>query len=457
MNLRNLFSILVLVILAFFIVSSCASKRYTKKAVKFEEAGLYEDASDYYYEAIVKKASNVEAKLGLRKTGQLTIDKKLKEVKNAYKQANYEEVVYHYLDAKAYMNKVNSVGVDLTLPEIYDSYYDEAKNDFLNTLYIDGIDKLNREEFKSAQTIFQEIISVEPYYKDVAEKYIVAKFEPIYRNANIYLENELYRSAYYTYDKILREAGNYKQALSLKNEAREKGTISILVTDFGFASNSYKQTANTITSDLKGRLIELDNPFITIIDDATVRERIYKNGKLNMQAASLLGINAILSGKVLSINKQNGKQISETKRGYIKEIKKTRNSEGQEVSTTEYKKTEYKQYHTENTARLHVDFTLVSTDKSEVIVSELYKLNNRDEMNYAKFDGNKNSLVPGYWKSRSYKSDQDVIKDNWSDVNALRKLLSAKRNMKPVSTLLDELMDESVKKIVVKVNDYNPE
>lgn len=457
MNLRNLFSILVLVILAFFIVSSCASKRYTKKAVKFEEAGLYEDASDYYYEAIIKKASNVEAKLGLRKTGQQTLEKKLKEVKNAYKQADYEEVVYHYLDAEAYMDKVNSVGVDLTLPEIYDSYYDEAKNDFLNTLYINGIDKLTREEFKSAQMIFQEIISVEPYYKDVAEKYIVAKFEPIYRNANIYFENELYRSAYYTYDEILRETGNYKQALSLKNEAREKGTISILVTDFGFASNSYKQTANIITSDLKGRLIELNNPFITIIDDATVSERIYKNGKLNMQAANLLGIKAILSGKVLSINKRNGKQTTKTKRGYIKEMKKSKNSEGQEISVPEYKKTEYKQYHAENIAGLQVDFTLVSTVNSKVTVSELYKLNNTDEVNYIKFDGKKTSLIPGYWKSRSYKSNQDVIEDNWGDVNALRKLMNAKRNIKSASTLLDELMDESVKKIVVKVNDYNPE
>jgi len=457
MKSRILLPLLLMIIPAFLVVSSCASKRYTKKAAKFEAVGLYEDAADNYYEAVKRKGSNVEAKLGLRKTGQLTLDKKLKETKEAYKQADFEEVVYHYLDAGTYYDKVGSVGVDLIFPEIYESYYAEAKNDFLNALYREGIEKLNREEFNAALRIFEEIKNVDREYKDVTEKYTIAKFEPVYRNANSFLENELYRKAYYAYDEILSEAGTYKQALSLRNEAREKGTIGILVTDFGYTQQAYGQTAVVLTSGLKGQLIELNNPFIKIIDAASVQKLIYENGKINIQAANLAGINAILKGKVLNIKRNRGKLYKETKKGYLKEIKKSTNSEGLEVTKVDYKKTEYTQYNAVNSAEIHVDFSLVSTDDNQVIVSKLYKLDNSDKIDYAKFDGDKNKLVPGYWKSRGYKSDQDVIRDNRNDVNALKKLLRTDQKMKPVSALLDELVDQSVDKIVEKVDDYNPE
>lgn len=457
MNSRNLFIVFLLVIPVFLITESCASKRNTNKAVKFEEAGLFKDAAEYYYEAVKRKSSNVDAKLGLRKTGQQTLDEKLKKVKNAYKQVDYEEVVYHYRDAKNFFNKVASVGVHLTLPDIYESYYDEAKNDFLNTRYREGIDKLEREEFKAALKVFQEIKSVDPAYKDVSDKYTIAKFEPVYRDANIYFENELYRKAYYAYEEILREAGNYKQALTLKNEARKKGTINIMISGLEYSHQSYKHYADIITSGLNSRMLELNDPFISIIDEESVKDRIYKNGKVDLHAASLVGIKAILNGKILTVRKNTGKLNKENKRGYLKTYIKKKNSEGEEYSVPEYKKTEYAQYKASNSAELQISFSLVSTDNSKVIVSDLIKMNNTDQVEYVKFNGDKNKLIPGYWKSKSYRSDQDIIKDNSSDVNALRSLVDANQKAKPVSALLDELLDQSIDQIVYKIDDYNPE
>lgn len=457
MDLRQSLLIISFAFLATLSLFSCASQRYTKKAAKFEAAGLHEDAADYYYEAVKKKPGNIDAKLGLRKTGQQTLDKKLKAVKDAYQQSDFEDVVYYYIAAKKYDDKIDRAGVDLTFPEIYRAYYDEAKQDFLTTLYNEGLNKLNREEFKDAQQVFQEIIDIEPNYKDAAEKYTIAKTEPVYREANTYYENEMYRSAYYAYDKIIRETGNYKQALPLKNDAREKGTISLLVSEFDFAHQSYLQTAKIITSGIKSRLNEIDNPFIKIIDEAAVHDRIYKNGKIDRQAAKLMGINSILSGKVIYIQKTSGRLQKETKKGYLENYRTTVNSEGKTVKTPDFKKTEYTQYKQANSAQLQMDFSLVSTENSEVIISDLFKLNKTDEVNYARFEGNKDKLVPGYWKSKSYQSKADVIKDNYSDKKALKKLLSADRTPKTVSAIIGELTDESVRKTVNKIDNFNPE
>lgn len=457
MNSRNQLSVLLLFFAISIVFSNCASKRYTKKALQFEEAGLYKDAADYYYLAVQKKASNVEAKLGLRKNGQLKLDNKLKKVNTAYKQANYEDVVYYYLDAESYFEKIETAGVELSVPELYESYYSEAKNDFLNALYVDGLEKLKREEFALAEGIFKEIKKVDRAYKDVAEKYIVAKYEPVYRNANSFMENELYQKAYYSYDEVLREAGNYKQALSLKKEAREKGTISIMVSNFGYTNKAYYQTSSLITSGLKSQLIELNNPFITVIDEAAVKDHIYENGKINIQAANLAGIKAILSGKVLNVKKVKGKLKKVTKPGYLKVYYKTKNSEGLEITKLDYKKTQYTQYNALNTAELQIDFSVVSTENNQVIISDIYKLSKGNKLNYATFSGDKSKLVPGYWKSKGSGSSQDIIRDNPGDNRTLKNLLQADQNIKPVSALLDELIDQSVINIVDKIDDYNPE
>ena len=99
----------------------------------------------------------------------------------------------------------------------------------------------------------------------------------MYRDANQYLETELYRKAYYTYENIIKGAGSYKQSVALKDEAQEKGTIAILVTRFGYTNRSGSQMAASFTSNVNGKLNELNNPFIKIIDPSTLSANIYEN------------------------------------------------------------------------------------------------------------------------------------------------------------------------------------
>ena len=78
-------------------------------------------------------------------------------------------------------------------------------------------------------------------------------------------------------------------------------------------------------------------------------------------------------------------------------------------------------------------------------------------MHYATFSGEKNKLVPGYWKSLDRKSPEDVIKDNSRDVGNLRDLLNNKQEMKSTSELLNEAYNQAVQQIYKKVTSYNPE
>ncbi len=448
---------ILLLLSVILLIAGCASKRYTKKADKFEEAGLYEDAAEYYYQAVKKKDSNVDAKLGLRKNGQLALDRKLADFTSAYKQSDYKKAVYNYIDAEKYYNKIEAVNVDLDFPEYHKEYYAEAKSDYLNKKYADGVDKLNREDFSAALVVLEEMKGIDANYKDVKELYIIAKYEPMYRDANQYLETELYRKAYYTFETIIKGAGSYKQSVALKDEAQEKGTITILVTNLSYTNYRYRETAGKITSDLKGKLSELNNPFLKIIDPSSLNVNIYQNGQINMKAANLAGIKSVLSGSVTSVSSVNGKLNKNEKRGYLKVVTKTKNKEGQEVKTVKYHKTTYMEYQQANKANLALNFKLVSTEDNSVMVSDIISNNNSDRIHYATFGGDKKKLIPGYWKYKDRNSNSDVKKDNKSDINKLQNLLKADKSIKSAQTLLNELLSKSVNKMTEKVDKYNPE
>jgi hypothetical protein len=440
-----------------FLLAACASKRFTKQGAKFEEAGLYEDAAKHYYEAVKRKDSNVDAKLGLRKTGQMTLDQKLNDFMNSYKQASFDKAVYEFIDAEDYNKKLKKVGVNLSFPENYRTYYEESKSDYLGQKYSEGLEKLNREDFAGALSIFAEIKSIDENYKDVQEKFIAAKYEPRYRTANQYLETGFYRKAYYEYESILSGAGDYKQSASLKEEAREKGTITILVTELTASSRSFYDAAVKISSRIQGEIGHLSNPFIQIKDPSSLNGTINKQGQIDMQVANLAGIDVILTGVLNDFRKKTGDLIETPKRGYLKEVVIVKNSAGEETEKVTYHKTNYSEFHAKNSAWVSLSYKMISTKNNEVLISDSYDRQNSDEIRYAVFEGDAKKLVPGYWKYKKGNSEEDVINDNKNDVRALKRLLDANRKIEPADRLLENLVTDAIGEITTKVDKYNPE
>ena len=452
--MKNTLLLLSLII----ILAGCASKRFVKKAMKFESAGLYEDAAEYYYQAVKRKAGNLDAKIGLRKTGQLTLDKKLSEFSLAYKQSENKKAVYSYLDSEKYYKKVNSVGVQLSFADHYKEYYNEVKNSYLEKQYNEGVDKLNLEEFNAATLIFQEIKNIDTNYKDVVQMLTTTKNEPKYRKANEYLDLGLYRKAYYTYSEIINDAGTYKQSEILKEEALKKGIISIVIIPFKSSAKNLEYSRN-ITEKLNNSLSNFGNPFIKIIDisvlDRSVLDRKYM--KINMPAANLSGIKAVLYGEVIRVHKISGELKKTEKKAYLKEVKIKKNKAGEEYEDIQYEKISYYEYQQKNSVSIEINYKLISTENNSVMVSDIISLSDKDEIHYAIFDGDKNKLVPGYWKYAKKKSTEDIIKDNSKDRKKLKNLLKADKKIHSTNYLINNLYKEIISEITYKIDQYNPE
>jgi len=440
---------------------SCASKRYARKAEEFESAGLYQDAAEYYYKSVSKNEKNVEAKLGLRENGQKVLEKKLSAFNTAHKNSNHQEAVHTYQEAERYYDKVKAVGVELSIPQKYENYYKESEKIYLEKRYAEGVDELERENYDKAYRVFDEIRSIDASYKDAEEKFTVARYQPLYEKGNDQLENGLYRSAYHIFGQVIEGTGNYKQALSLRKEALDKGTIDILVPGFHAANYSRRRRNDeaALTNKLKGALNKLDNPFIKLIDASAVSADIFQRGSraVDHKAASLAGVDAVLKGEIRRLSTDEGDLEESEKKGYVKKEVERENDQGETVKDYEYYKTEYREYRKKNRATLEVSYQLISTGSGEIIVTDQIRLSEADQVHYARYKGDDDQLVPGYWVDPNRNHRRDEVRDNKGDVRALQALLDAEQELRSPSELKSALYDQAVSRIVKKIDQYNPE
>jgi len=171
----------LLFILIVIIASSCASKRLTKRGVKYEQAGMFELAAQSYLGAVQAKPTNIDARIGLKKTGQRLLDEKALQVFKAYEDGDDKGVVYKYLDAKSWQDQVNALSVDISMNERTLEYFNDSKPKYLEKIYNEAQLLLDDEKFKQAEVIFAEIKSIDPEYGNTNELLKVSKSEPLYR------------------------------------------------------------------------------------------------------------------------------------------------------------------------------------------------------------------------------------------------------------------------------------
>ncbi|MBP7463060.1 MAG: hypothetical protein KA793_01915 [Bacteroidales bacterium] len=443
------FTSILLIIGMAVLATACLSSRMTKKGAKMEEAGMYADAADYYYQAVVAKSSNVEAKMGMKRTGQRVLDKKLSAFNKSYNEGNNQEAVYNFKDADDYFNKITAIGVELNFPAFYREYYDEVKDIYLADKYLEASKLLESEKFPEAEKLFREITTLQPNYKDAKEKLGIAQYEPVYRQAQLKFDNKLYRSAYYLYDKIINEYGNYKDSYDLKAESLKKATLNLVI----FPVEN-KTTSRDIESGLEALIYksiqEKQNPFIKLMEAPT-----QSNQMNSATARSAADISLYTSITAFAYDKGTLKETE--KRGYIKKLRQVKDEAGNVKTVTDYEKVIYKEYSMGRSVKISFTYKLVKSKTGEIISTNSHTFISEDNIVYADYGGDKKNLIPGYWKNSGSASSEDVVNDNPKDIKALQDLLNGRRVIKDYNTLNGEAMTVAAGKVADAVNTYDPE
>ncbi len=458
--------LLYILLVAVLFSTGCKSKRYVNKAMKLENSGLYTDAANMYFYSLEANRNNIDAKIGLQRTGQMVLEDKIEEFTEQYNNGSTKAAVYTFRDAENYYKKLSVLGVRLELSEDQRAYYDEVEDLYLNKLYQEAVKALELEEFKSAEPVFREILSLDANYKDTKTKWIIAKYEPIYRMGTDNLTNNMFRKAYYNFDAIIDGTGGYKNSLELKNEALRNAMITIAIVPFSYQGSRQRDFASKLGTKLVSSINNLKSPFYKVISDRVIQSAPIANYKGDptkyiqwlKSTGAEVEAKAILTGGVIKIYSKTGSLQRTEKHGYTKRTIEVLNKiTNEKEKKTVYDKVIYYEYKKRNLVQISLNYALTRMDNGEIVVSDIFTSEKTDEIHYAGFNGDYKSLVPGYWKKIDKESDSDKVYDDRSSINHLRTLFNNEKKISSTYEIEAHILNQASTSIADHISNYNPE
>lgn len=434
--MKPLIKLIIFTFCLLIFCQSCVYQRLANKASEFEQAGLYSDAADLYHQSILKNNKYIDSKLGLRRCGQRVLDETLAQFTKSYNEGNDKKAVYYYKQAEEYYNKIRIVGIDLKFPTFHQDFFDESKLNYLSKRYDIGLIKLKDEDFLGAQKVFIEIKNVDPDFREVQKYLKIATFEPKYRNAKNLMADSKFRTAYYVFEDIINQIGSYKDSQELLLLAKDEATIKIGIKKVSSKGN-YKTMCELFEKQLFESISSTHSPFIKLVE--------YNDGD---QIPDVM-----LKGEIVSFSYHPGSLTSKMVKGYLN----YNNDNVFECTTSSCKKVKYQKCSMHRYVDLSIVVSLINTKNNQIVLSNNYNESNSDDLNYVTYDGNVDNIIPGNWKYKLIPNKEDILDNKIKDLNALDKLINAKRKIKTKNLLEEELIKYIANDFKLAVEKYNPE
>ncbi len=454
------------IVLMLIIFGCNGSKSLTKKGSKLSEAGMYKEASEYFMRALSARPDYVDAQVGLKFSGQKAIDAQESAFFQAYTGGDKKTAVYTYLDMKNFRDRVLAMKVEVSYPAQYEDDFQQVKGEYLDERFAQANTLLGNEDFGSAEVIFNEIIQIQPDYKDVESLKKYAHIEPIYRKGVEAMKREKNRQAYYSFQSVVQQQEDYKDAKSLMQQALQEAQYTVAL--LPFENVSYERGASdNISAKVLNDVLQNKGPFLKVIDRQNL-DFLLKEQKLAMigvvdentaaNAGNIIGAKAVLIGKVLEVKVSESPVISQRIKGYESYlIRKLNTQTGQYYNETAYKKVIYTDYSGSRQVSCSFQYKLISAETGEILLSNIVSHTESSNVHYAYYDGDYNLLCPGTWQSQTQSSTGDVIHNGFFEKQQLAALFKASKVLASKDALLSTIYDKIGSTAARAVYSYNPE
>jgi len=426
------------------------------------EAGLHDEASTLYMQALGHDRTNIDARIGLKKSGQLALNAYLDRFYRAHGQQQYKESVYSYRKAEGFYNDVTAFNVELEFPPYYKQSYEEDLEVYLKQLYEEGNGLLQAQRFKESESRFREITTLRPGYRDVNNLKKMSIIIPAYEAGKQNFESSNYRKAYGHFEEVFKLDPQYKDVAELRRVSKERATLSIAVMPFE-NSNAYSFSTN-ITSFIVSDLARANNEFIVLVDrehtEKVIKEQkislqFDENGKTALRAGELMGARILLTGRVLDMGIQNPNMRSQERTGYESYQEKVYNTQKKQMeNVTRYRKVMYTEFQGSSSVRMKIQYQLISAETGTILLSDVFEASEADEVKYITYDGNSRNLFAGTWRSRNEPHPSDRVYASFMQKQEVDELLRGKRDFRPMNDMLIELQSGLSNKVANQILKY---
>lgn len=323
----------------------------------------------------------------------------------------------------------------------------------LNERYKEGVLFLINENFSAAALALGEVYKKNPKFEDVKNLYVEARNEPIYRSAMVDLNAGKCRAAYYGFEKVIADAGAYKNADAKRKRALDCAQYPIALATGKISDN--QKDAIEFENTLINTLLKKRDPFLKIHKLGTVNSSLMKALKKETlipdrnqlkELHDKNGIKAVLTLLFSNYRKADGALEDRQKTGF--ERKKITITTGETIFDD--KKVTYYEYQKENQFSIEISYQLISTITGEILLSDKLNGAETDKIHYAIYDGDTKILYP------AVKIDNNYFVDD-KNYSSLQALLKSSQQITTPDKQRDKVYGVLAEKISASLSNFNPE
>lgn len=430
-----------------------------KQGQELEDAGMYEQASRAYMDALRRDGDNIEALVALQNAARIVVDNKYADFFQAVQAGDDRTAIQAYKDAEAFRAELQQYNIDIPRPTGHEEDFQLALERYLNYKYQEGRSALGASDFNKAESIFMEISALNPTYRDVPDLLRLSQARPVYDEAVALFDARKYRQAYRLFDRIEASHGPFEQSGEYKTKALRNGQYGLGLMAFENHTNQ-SGVESVISSQVIKLLQDKNDPFLKLIDrsmiDRVTEEQVRAmSGQSDptsvAEAGKLVGAKAILVGELVSMSVDEGEVKRMRRPGYLARQVTRRNREGERVTTTVYDKVWYYDIEQSSTVSIIFQFKMIDVETGEILITDAVNLSSSDEIAYSEYGGEGRNLYMGEWTNMNESRSTDRVLKDRSSKRRLDARLSARHDLKPIEELKTTLFSQISSRVAESV------
>lgn len=420
-----------------------------KQADVFAEQQQYDDASTYYYNALLANARNNHAKEGLKQVGQKVLTSKFAVFSKLVLQNKIADAIKQYDYAQQYYRNAQQVGVNLDWPYEYEEVYAEIRKEYAEQLFDEAFVLMNQKKFDLAEKKFEHIASLDSTYSGISVLRINTVLEALYKNGTKLMNAGKYKDAFNTWSKILKLDEQYKDASYQRDLAQKKATKKLAV----FPITPYFQEKSAFEQSIDAQLSKTSLAYVQVVPIQELSALLMNiglesvaNKEQVLHAAKSTGMTYAVFLKLVS---KTDSMFAETVQKGVAYEAFSENILNPYTGTysyiTKFKKVEYTDrfYGIKLVFNFHLE--LIEAATGNTLYSDEIMVDKSDEVHSLSFEGNPNNLYQELPKDNFLPSENPTWREQFTQ--SKRKALSR-------DVLLKEAYKELSFRIAFAVNKH---
>lgn len=429
------------------LVACTGTKKYFKAAEKLEKQGLVNEAAEFYLESLVRKPTNVQARIKLKEVGQKYTSFMSSEFFRNYNTGELEASIEDFEKMKSFTSRAEALNVQLNYPTAYEEDYKNAITKYCEKNYDQGAELVKQKKYTEALVYLNKVNKYKPEYKKNKELKITATCEPIYQNAIFNIEGKNYAQAYKNLTSINAVTDSYKDSKELFELCAAQQTKYLLMfqpktSNYpNIIDNLYNSFSQTAMQNFK--LIELINnsPF-TFLPGNDIENNV----------DLIQGIRKASGADFFYVFEVNNKRssLSGPTKTMSKCYQKVTYRKNDTTVVTEYKPTDYYQIKSKRTYSYDFKYKLVNALTNQIVSFQTLTVTKEDEVEYNEFVYAPKGSVDDYYP---YNPQVTAVLYQYNPKN-WRKLFSANKTVKTEQELENLTQQETVKLYSQTLSNY---